>query len=1124
MLRSLTRMLLVLGLMLVANLPAQSADDDKQKLFEQQVLPILKANCFKCHGGEPRVKGEFRITSREGILKGGELGSVVDLQKPDESLLLKAINYGDIKMPPTGKLSPEKIAVLTKWVQSGLPWSATTDYGVKPAEEGHVGNEGSKYWAYQPIRRPEVPQVRSSNWVKNPVDAFVMQKLEAAKLKPSSPADKVALLRRVTYDLTGLPPTLAEVDAFLKDPSPQAYERVIDRLLDSPQYGEKHGRMWLDLVRYAETHGYERDSVKPNAWRYRDYVINSFNQDKPYDRFLIEQLAGDELEEVTAESLTATGYYRLGIWDDEPADPLQARYDGLDDIVKTTSEVLLGMTMGCARCHDHKGDPLKQTEYYSMLAYFHDVTHMNRENIRRFVTDADRVAQERLLRERQTEDGKLYSEIYAIEQKLRLALKAKHGVQAGLGTSDLTDVSFKFYRNTWDALPDFNSLRAESEGVIADNFFSLKPASRSEAIGLVFEGKLKVPADGEYSFEIDSTDGARLFVAGQKVVDRPSKGAAKASGKVTLSAGLIPVRLEYFNTVSKPKLSVSWSGPQVENRSLSDDGIRGDGTVLVADSRKQGQVWKYTTTKPSDDWMQPDYSETSWDEGIGGFGHRGTPGATVRTSWNDDNIWLRKSFEINGNLPPVISLDIHYDEDCEVFFNGKLVFQAKGFLREYTRVGLPVSANSALQPGRNVIAVHCLQRGGGQYIDVGIVATAADVDLTTVMKTEGAQLLDKDLAARYAVLTKQLDDNRKSKLPEAGTPIMAVTEAGQATTHVLLRGNAHLKGPVVQPATPAALKIESPKLAAERTRQGTSGKRLAFARWLTNPSNPLTARVFMNRMWQQHFGRGIVPTANDFGQLGEQPTHPELLDWLASEFQSGHWKIKRMHKLLLLSNTYQQGNGSEFLAAKPTEGFADPQTVDPGNSLLWHFNPRRLMSEEVRDSILAVTGELNLKAGGPSVFVPIPREVLQGQSQPGAGWGKSAPEDEVRRSVYVHLKRSLLVPILEIHDQPDTDSSCPVRYVTTVPTQSLGMLNGEFTNEKAGKLAERLSREAANDLAAQVRLAIKLTTSRTATEAEVRDDVAFIKRLQADRKLSEADALRMYCLLVLNTNEFVYLD
>ncbi len=1124
MLRTFKRTFWFIGLVLLGSNSVLAADADQQKFFEQQVLPILRANCFKCHGGEPRIKGEFRITSREGLLKGGELGPVVNLQKPAESLILQAVNYGDLKMPPSGKLSAEKIAILTKWVEMGLPWSNTADYGVKQIEEHSTADEASTYWAYQPIRRPEAPAVKTSAWVKNPVDAFVLKKLEAAKLLPSKPADKIALLRRVTYDLTGLPPTLAEVDAFLKDTSPQAYERVVDRLLDSPRYGEKQGRMWLDLVRYAETHGYERDSAKPQAWRFRDYVIDSFNQDKPYDKFLTEQLAGDELDEVTAESLTATGYYRLGIWDDEPADPLQARYDGLDDIVKTTSEVVLGMTLGCARCHDHKGDPLKQSEYYSMLAFFHDVTHMNRENLRRFATDADRAAHEKLLRERQAEDGKLYSEIYSIEQKLRLALKEKLEPNADATTSDLTDLSFKFYRDTWDSLPDFNSLRAEAEGVIADNYFSLKPASRAEAIGLVFEGKLKVPAAGEYTFEIDSTDGARLLINGQKVIDRSGKGTSTVSGKATLAAGLVPIRLEYFNTVAKPKLSVSWSGPQVPRRALSDDGIRGDGAVLVADSRKQGQVWKYTTTKPSDDWIQPDYSETSWDEGVGGFGHRGTPGATVRTSWNDSNIWLRKSFEVGEKIPPVISLDIHYDEDCEVYFNGKLVFTAKGFLREYTRVGLPPSALAALHPGRNVIAVHCVQRGGGQYIDVGVVATAAEVDFAAVMKTDGKQLLGNDVAARYAQLVKQLDESKKTKAPESGTPIMAVTEAGNATTHVLLRGNPHLKGPVVKPATPAALKIPSPPVSDQRTKQGTSGKRLALAKWLTDPANPLTARVFANRLWQQHFGRGIVPTSNDFGQLGEQPTNPELLDWLAAELQSGHWKIKRMHKLLLLSNTYQQGNGAEFLSAKPAAGFADPQTVDPSNTLLWHFNPRRLQSEEVRDSILAVTGELNLKAGGPSVYVPIPREVLQGQSQPGAGWGKSPAEDEVRRSVYVHLKRSLLVPILEIHDQPDTDSSCPARYVTTVPTQSLGMLNGEFTNEKAAKLAERLRREGAGDLAAQVRLAIKLTTSRTASDAEVNEDVAFIKRLQQARKLSEADAMKMYCLLALNTNEFVYLD
>jgi hypothetical protein len=330
----------------------------------------------------------------------------------------------------------------------------------------------------------------------------------------------------------------------------------------------------------------------------------------------------------------------------------------------------------------------------------------------------------------------------------------------------------------------------------------------------------------------------------------------------------------------------------------------------------------------------------------------------------------------------------------------------------------------------------------------------------------------------------------------------------------MIRGSAHNPGAAVEPAFPQVLGTAAPKIPAPPRGARSSGRRTVLANWIASADNPLTARVIANRLWQHHFGRGIVASTNDFGKFGTPPTHPELLDWLAAEVVQGGWKLKRMHKLVMLSSTYQMSAKGEAAALK----------ADPGNSLFWRFNMRRLTAEEVRDSILAVSGQLNPKMGGPSIYPPIPREVLAGQSVPGQGWGKSSPEEAARRSVYVHVKRSLLVPILSHHDQADTDSSCPVRYTTTVATQALGMLNGQFTNEQAAAFAERLRKEAPNDLARQVSRAIRLTTGRVPGADEVKKDVAFVKALQAKSKLDHATALKQYCLLVLNTNEFVYLD
>jgi Protein of unknown function (DUF1553)/Protein of unknown function (DUF1549)/Planctomycete cytochrome C len=719
----------------------RSATPEQVRFFESQVQPILKARCLKCHGEGPKIRGGLRLDSRDAMLKGGELGPAISPKEPDQSLLLQAIRFEELEMPPSGRLPANEVAILTRWVKEGAAWSpvvamsrakdviAPKSKAVEPVRP--TTGAARQEWSHRPVVRPPVPVVKRADWCRNPIDAFLLARLEKEGLKPTDETDRVTLIRRLYYDLTGLTPTPGEVDSFLADRRTDAYDRLVDHLLDSPHYGEKWGRHWLDLVRYGETNGYERDSAKPFAWRYRDYVIGAFNQDKPYDQFIREQIAGDEIDPSSPECLIATGFYRLGIWDDEPADRPLARYDGLDGIVSTTGQVVLGMTVNCARCHDHKVDPVPQRDYYRLLSFFQDVTDADGKNLKK-----------------------------------------------------------------------------------------------------------------------------------------------------------------------------------------------------VAD--------------PS-----------------------------------------------------------------------------------------------------------------GAKIDV-----------------------------------------------------MCVAERGTAKTHVLLRGNPNLAGDEVEPGVPDVLTDGSPAFSAG------VGKRRALAEWLTDRRNPRTARVMVNRLWQYHFGRGLVPTPNDFGKLGEACTHPDLLDWLAQEFMDGGWRIKRMHRLILLSTAYRMSSSAS----------ADSLAHDPGNHFFWRFPMRRLTAEEVRDSILAVSGSLNLKSGGPSIYPPIPREVMAGQSVPGQGWRTSPPREAARRSVYVHVKRSLLVPILATHDAADTDSSCPVRYTTTVPTQALGLLNGEFTNQQAIQFADRLRREAPNDLAAQIDRAIFLTTARHPSTDEVREDLAFLKKLMSEARLDEQKALSQYCLMTLNANAFLYLD
>lgn len=794
------------------------SDPEGEKFFEAEVLPILKAHCFNCHGGEKKIQANLNLTGRDDVLKGGDSGPAVDLKTPPDSVLLQAINYDGLEMPPKGKLPQAQIDTLTKWVERGLPYSSKASAAVKHGPP-QVDDEARRFWSFVPVKRPEVPAVKNAGWVLSPTDAFLLAKLEAAGLTPAADASKTTLLRRAYYDLIGLPPTTEQTAAFLADESPNAFEKVVDELLASPHYGERWGRHWLDLVRYAETNSFERDSAKPNAWKYRDYVIQSFNSDKPYDQFLREQLAGDELDEVTSETIIATGYYRLGQWDDEPADPMQAYFDELDDILATTGQAVLGLTVNCARCHDHKIDPFPQRDYYRLLGFLH--------GIRRYGPDSQRVIAPEQAREKQSAE-----------------------VQAH-----------------------------------------------------------------------------------QKQVDE------------------IKQQLTAIEDLVRPHLA-------------------------------------------------------------GGE--------------KDD-------FKNEQNKLPILKKHspAHVSEE----------------------------------------------------------------------KVEEFERLRRRL--------RRLERERPAALDSA----LAVFERPAPETFVLIRGSHQAHGEKVVPGFPAVLGNQDATIT--KPAQGdSSGRRRALAEWLTKPENPLTARVIVNRIWQHHFGRGIVRTSSDFGYRGTPPTHPELLDWLASEFVAGGWKLKPLHKRLVMSHAYR-------MSSQPNEAAL---TKDPENDLFWRFNLRRLSAEEIRDSVLAVSGNLNLKTGGPSIYPTIPKEVLAGQSVPGSGWHTSSPEEQTRRSVYVHIKRSLSLPILAAFDSADTDSPCPVRFTTTQPTQALAMINSDFLNEQAGVFAANAQKLAGSEPATQVAKILERVTQRTPNQSEIDRGVKFLARMQSEHQLSPDAALKNFCLLSLNLNEFVYLE
>ena len=789
--------------------------------FHRDIKPILVRRCVACHGPEKQKAG-LRLDRKADAMRGGESGKPVILPgKADKSPLLQRLTTHDEdeRMPPKGdRLTTAQIALVKRWIDQGAPWPDT-----------------QKHWAFVPVARPAVPVVRGTGVMEywsdgtkpsksitpplqhsstplNPIDSFILAKLEARGWQPSPPAEPRALLRRVFLDLTGLPPTLAEQERWLADTSPAAWSRLVDDLLARPAYGERWGRHWLDLARYAETNGYERDATKPNAWRYRDYVIAAFNADKPYDRFIREQIAGDELADASAETLIATGFHRLGPWDDEPADPVQDRADQLDDIIRTTSQVFLGVTLGCARCHDHKFDPLTARDYYSWGAVF-------------------------------------------------APLKRP---QAGRGDLDSPAGS-----------------RTELAAV----------AARDQRIGEL----------GKQVEALRAAHRAEFLKSGSSALPAPA--------------------LEAFRTEAAKQ-----TGEQKE---------------LVKKHAKQ----------------------------------------------LDD--------ELAASLP------------------------------------------------------------------VELKKKASD--------------------------TEQAIAQLRRDTPDLPRGYFLVEPAGNLPkSHIHLRGRAAIPGDEVTPAVPVSLTARQPEFPAP---DGTSRRRLTLANWIASADNPLTARVIVNRVWQQHFGTGLVATPSDFGLIGSAPTHPELLDWLADWFtHEGGWSLKKLHRLILESATWRQRTGGmEYWsggvvgkkANTPTlQHSITPSSADPQSTLLWRFPYRRLEVEAIRDSVLAVSGTLNPRVGGPSMYPQVPRVVLEGHSDPDKIWPAFNEADASRRTVYAFLKRSLVVPMLEVLDVCDTTQSAERRSVTSIAPQALTLFNGDFVMQQARHFAARLEREAGASRDKQIELAYRLALCR----------------------------------------------
>ncbi len=870
------------------------------------------AKCQQCHG-ETAQMSHLSMATRDSILKGGDHGPAIVPGNAAESLLYKRIS-GQMKpampMAPLPPLSPEEIAAVKEWIDAGAPMtdapkaaptsaSTTADpsllvYG--NYQERKVTDADRQWWAFKQPVRPTVPQVADARWSKNPIDALVRAKQMEKGLAAAPVADKNTLIRRVYLDLVGLLPPPAEVDAFVKDNSPDAYSKLVDKLLASQHYGERWARLWLDVARYADGTGYEYDYDYKDAWRYRDYVIKAFNEDKPYNQFVIEQLAGDEIEKPTFDSVTATGFVRLGprVFDRDLENP-NYRFDYMDDMARTAMQGFQALTINCARCHDHKFDPITRRDYYKTLAIFNSAVEYDHPLVP--------------------------AEEWSKYEKTANDLNAK--------------------------IKDLN----KQIGVIEEPY-------KKEMFKKTL---LKFPQDIQDAFatpEDKRTAGQKLLVAQVSTVRLADDDAA----------GYMPAKI---------KLS---DADELKRKPLEDQ---------VAALKKQ----------------IPERPPIAMGMRDGDF--RFTPHAPFQ---------------------PGTAGGINYED---YGFKGKL-FPAPG--EHYEPPPIYFAAT-----------------GLGAFAD-------------------------------------------EMKAP--------VVEPGFLT--VLSKGPANITPP-------------------QNSMYPTSGRRLAFAKFIASPDNPLTARVMVNRLWYQHFGQGIVSTPNNFGKMGTQPSNPELLDWLATEFVKQGWSVKQMQREIMNSETYKMASAfydSASLAKDPTDQF------------MWRFPVKRLEAEIIRDAILSASGDLNPQMGGPAFYPPVPQNVVSGASIRGTWLVTKDDPSTWRRSVYANIKRNLKYPMFDVFDQPNASLSCERRDVTTVATQALTLFNNETFLVQSQDLAGRVQKEAGSDAAAQVKQLYRIAYSREATAKELQQGLEFLKSREAAGKTSQRDEtvklwltpLAEFAHVVLNSNEFVYIN
>ncbi len=1005
LLTSAIRVVALLGVGLGLSVQAGDAPID----FDQQIASLLARHCLECHdGAEP--KGGLDLSEAALLAKGGESGTVVVAGDPAASLLWQQVSSGE--MPPKEKLPDSDKAMLESWIRQGAKWGSGP---IDPYRYSSNKRAGYDWWSLKPLQKHEPPVV-SSEWaerVSHPVDRFILAKLAEHNLTPAAIAKPRLLVRRLAFDLTGLPPTPEDIAAFEMSPTPEAYEVLVARYLNSTPYGERWARHWLDLARYGESQGFERDKLRTNSWPYRDWVIRSLNEDMPYDQFAQMQIAGDLLTPNDADGIIASGflvaapYDEVGHTQQSAAMRAVVRQDEMEDLVGTVGQTFLGLTVHCARCHDHKFDPISQVEYYQLASCLDGVRHGERK----IVSDSIREQ----LSQTQAQWKSASDELAMIETPVRERLLKERA------KPDSQPAPLPIAR--WDFSKE------EKEQPLNDQVGALQGTARPGA-------KVK---DGH--LELDGKSGY-------------------------LTSSPIPVKL-------RAKTLEAWV--QLATLDQAGGGVIG---VQTTDGNRFDSI-VFAEREPK-----------RWMAGSEGFVRSQSFGGPE---------------ESDAATQPV-HVAIVYAEDGTItaYRNGQLY-------------GMPYDSGdvTTFEPGSAQIVIglrHGTDGGGNRLlkgsVDIAqlydraltpeeVAASSGRTDFVSTAELVAA-LSEPDRARRERLQTSLASLNVQLKQLQDSS-VYTCTPKPPGVTHLLKRGNPGTPGDVVAPKGLAAVSTEKSDfgLAPEASDEL---RRVALANWITSRENPLFARVMVNRVWQHHFGVGLVDSPNDFGFNGGRVTHPELLDYLASWFIDNGWSLKKLHTLILTSNTWKQLSRRNAANA----------VVDAGNQWLWRFTPHRMEAETVRDAILSVSGQLNPQVGGP------PYQDYRMFSFNSTFFEMIDPEtpDAHRRTIYRTWVRSGRSSLLDALDCPDPSTTSPRRAVTTTPVQSLSLLNNSFVLRMADATANRLTSDAPTGTAARVDRLFELAYGRSASDSEQQELTAFV----------DQHGLPALCRVVFNSNEFVYVE